>query len=250
MKMQETSRKLSTSLPKVYVLHGWSTQDHDRKWAPFLSALEHHQLQPIFLRIPGLSAPLETVWGLDEYSAWLEQTLSGERNVVLIGHSFGGQLSIRYAAQHPEQVAQVVLIAAAGIRDRAVLPTLKRSIFWVVAKVGKVLFPMAWARTLLYRLARERDYQNAPPLLKRTMSLILDAEVMDDATQLQCPALLIWGAEDRVTPLKMGKQYQALIPQAQLRIIPSARHSPQFTHVTEVVQLIADFVVGTGGRQK
>lgn len=234
---------LSGRQPHVYLLHGWAPdQYNDQKWQPFQEELAALGVKSTFLPIPGLSAPLDEVWNLDDYVRWLEGELRGQKDVVLLGHSFGGQLSIRYAAQHPQQLRRLILVAASGIRDQSFKGRSKRLVFGVLAKIGKVLFPIPLARQLLYKLARERDYLNAPPLLRRTMSLILSQEVLADAAQVSCPTLLIWGELDRVTPLKNGSIYQQTLPVAELKIIAGARHSPQFTHTKKVAAAVATFL--------
>lgn len=235
--------------PTIYVLHGWSTDNHtEQKWRPFLEKLQALGFKSHFFAIPGLTAPLNEVWTLDDYVRWLEKELQGQRDVILLGHSFGGQLAIRYAADHQRQLRQLILIDSSGIRDWAFKAKVKRRVFWVAAKIGKLFFNVPAARKILYRLARERDYLNAPPLLKRTMSLILDEEVIESAAALKNPTLLIWGENDAVTPLKIGKRFAKLITTSQLETIPKARHSPQYTHPQEAAQIIGKWLKNKEGQ--
>ncbi len=233
----------------VFILHGWSvSEQNEAKWADFRAELERLGVQSKFLPIPGLSSPLEEVWELDDFAQWLAGELSDEP-VVLLGHSFGGQIAVRFARQHPERVSRLILIDSAGIRDHSLLPTLKRFVFLQAAKVGKLFFHSAFLRTLMYRLAREGDYATAPPLLRRTMSNILDDEVIADLPHISQETLLIWGEQDRVTPLHLADQFVQALPHATLQIIPDARHSPQFSHVNQAVSLVAAFVQA-GSTQK
>lgn len=197
-----------------------------------------------FLGLPGLSSPLDEVWTLQDYVDWVVNQLPANKKVILVGHSFGGQIAIRLAAQQPNRLKQLILIDSGGIRDHSLPAVVKRKAFWVAAKLGKLLFNFNWAKKLLYKLARERDYTTAPPLMKRTMSIILDDEVLADLPQIAVPTLLLWGQEDTVTPLKTGIQMDSLLIDSQLKIIPEARHSPQFTHVADVAASIAAFVYG------
>jgi pimeloyl-ACP methyl ester carboxylesterase len=231
----------SAALPTVYLLHGWAVdQQNQVKWQPLITALKQRGLNPVFLPLPGLTSPLNEVWGLDEYVAWVKSQL-GTKPAIVAGHSFGGQIAIRLASLHPASVKKLILIDNSGKRDPSLKAVIKRKAFWVMAKIGKVFVNAGWARKLIYLLARERDYLNAPPLLKRTMSLVLDQEVTADLPQISCPTLLIWGEQDRVTPLSLGRFFAARIKNAQLRTIPDARHSPHFTHVEKVADLMADF---------
>ena len=227
----------------IYILHGWAIdQNNDQKWLPFMKDLERFGFVVEFLKLPGLSSPLNEVWTLDNYVDWVLSQIGSKKDVILIGHSFGGQIGVRLAALHPKKVTKLILIDSAGIRDHSLLPTLKRNAFWAMAKVGKILLPLSFMRTTLYKLARERDYVNAPPLLKRTMSTILDQEVISDLAEVVCPTLIIWGELDTVTPLKLAHIFNQRIAQSKLHIIPKARHSPQFTHKEQTVAPIVEFL--------
>ena len=227
----------------LIILHGWSL-DHLKlqQWKILRDMLSERGISSEMLKIPGLSAPLNEVWDLDNYVAWLDKELTGKEKVILLGHSFGGQISVRYTAKYPHKVSSLILVDSAGIRDHSFLATLKRNGFRVMAKIGKIFFNNELFRKVLYKLARERDYQNAPPLLRRTMSQILDAEVVDDLPKIKCPTLLIWGKDDKVTPLFLGQIFQETIPNNKMKIIEGARHSPQYTHPEKVANMVAEFL--------
>lgn len=235
-----------SQIPPVVVLHGWSLDAATRqKWQPVLDGLEADNFSVQFLSIPGLSAKLNAVWTLNDYARWLEQALKPFQSVILLGHSFGGQLAVRYTAAHPKQVHKLILIASAGVRDHSLKAKTKRGAFFVAAKIGKLVSQSDQLRNLLYKLARERDYLQAPPLLRQTMAKVVAEEVIEDMGKITCPTLLIWGEQDQVTPLWQGKIFQAKIPQAQLKIINGARHSPQYTHPEPTLTAITHFLKAT-----
>lgn len=225
----------------LYILHGWAIrtgEGNKDKWQPFISELESLGVTTKFLQIPGLSVPLAEVWNLDDFVTWLETQLPKKEKVVLLGHSFGGQIATRFTAEHPDRVAKLILLDSAGIRDNALKQKIKRFVFLIAAKLGKFLFRAEIFRKLLYKLARERDYQNAPPLLRRTMSNVLDAQTLTDMPKISCETHIVWGDHDMTTPVKHAYQMQQLIKNSQLHFIENARHSPQFTHVKETANVI------------
>jgi len=229
----------------LYILHGWAVREgtgNQEKWQEMLTALKKNGIKPVFLKIPGLSAPLDEVWTLDDFSSWLGSKLKGKENVMILGHSFGGQLAIRYSAAHQDQVSRLVLIDPAGIRDMAFKPRVKRTVFLMVAKLGKLLFKADIFRKTLYKMTGERDYQNAPPLLRRSMSNILDDEVLDDLPNISCPTQLIWGRNDTATPFKNAQIMKDSIKGSKLYVVEDARHSPHFTHTNETAVAVAKFI--------
>jgi pimeloyl-ACP methyl ester carboxylesterase len=64
----------------------------------------------------------------------------------------------------------------------------------------------------------------------------------DKLRQITNPALIIWGAKDRILPVSHGKKGYDKIPDARLRIIPDAGHTP-FIDLPEVFKdIILHFI--------
>jgi pimeloyl-ACP methyl ester carboxylesterase len=231
----------------IYILHGWAVDpENQKKWQPLISSLAEKGIEARFLPIPGLSTQLDEVWNLSDYERWLEKELVGQSQVTLLGHSFGGQLAIRYTVNHSQQISNLILIDASGMRPRTVKARLKRSVFMNAAKIGQAFTRSESVRNFLYKLAREKDYQQASPLLRKTMANVLNDEIVKDLPKIKVPALLIWGENDAATPVSHGRFYAQQITDSQLKIIPEARHSPQFTHVDQVTQLIVEYIKNKG----
>lgn len=222
----------------IYGLHGWKVGgDTQAKWQLLNDLLAGANIELKMLTMPGLDAPLHETWTIDDFANWLAATLPN-KPVWLLGHSFGGQLSLRFASLHPNRVKGVILIDSAGIRDESFSMNLKRCIFGSLAKFGRRLKASNTLRGLFYQMIRERDYLEAPPELRATMSHVLLYDVLSDLPKIECPVHIIWGNEDKVTPLWMGKKINSMLSNSQLTIIDSARHSPQFTHPEKVAELI------------
>lgn len=232
---------MSKDQKTVYLLHGWAIDPkNEQKWATLRNSLQKQRIQSVFIPIPGLDTPLENPWSLDDYVVWLEATLP-DKPVILLGHSFGGQLAVRFTARYKERIEKLILVDSSGIIDRSLKKAIKRSVFKFAAKIGGFLGQVPYARAFLYKLARERDYYSAPPVMRETMSRVLDDEILDDIAQVDSETLIIWGEHDRATPLSNTQQLLN-IPKSKLHIISQARHSPQFTHPEPVAKLVAEFI--------
>lgn len=230
-----------SSIPPVYILHGWAVDPkNEEKWQKIRDALGKNGVESKFIGLPGLTIPLDEVWGLDNYVAWLKNELP-LHPVTVAGHSFGGQLAVRFASLHPERVEKLILIDSSGIRDHSLFGRLKRIIFFSAAKIGKIFSFLPFMRVLLYKLARERDYLEAPALLRRTMSQVVAQEIRDDLRNIGAKTLIIWGENDKITPVK-NLEFFKQIHDSTAVIIANARHSPQFTHPEEVASSIARFL--------
>lgn len=59
--------------------------------------------------------------------------------------------------------------------------------------------------------------------------------------RIRVPALIVWGAQDKVTPPAHGEEWQKLIPGARLETIADCGHVPQLEKPAELAALIAGF---------
>jgi pimeloyl-ACP methyl ester carboxylesterase len=111
---------------------------------------DHHLIIPD-LPACGVSEPLRTHHSLEHYAAWLNDfltTLSVDR-AIIVGHSFGARIALRFSADHPRKVERLVLIAPVMKVDSFVgrLATL-------YYKFGDLLPPYlqeVWSNNTMYR---------------------------------------------------------------------------------------------------
>ncbi|OGH37643.1 MAG: hypothetical protein A3B44_00015 [Candidatus Levybacteria bacterium RIFCSPLOWO2_01_FULL_38_21] len=223
---------------KIFVLHGWTYSR--QKWDPFLSFLKSEGLNPYLLSIPGLTDKIDRPWDIDDYANWLYKKFENEKDkIILIGHSNGGRIALAFACSYPEKISKLILIDSAGIYHNEFSLRIKRAIFKAAAKIGKRLIDSKKAKDLLYFLAREKDYKNASPNVKKTMLNLLKSDKNLALGNIKAPTIIIWGRGDRITSLSDGKMLNQKIRNSKLFIIDNSSHSPQFTHPKEVVNIIA-----------
>jgi pimeloyl-ACP methyl ester carboxylesterase len=223
-------------LKKIYILHGWAYTTE--KWGPFVLDLKKKGFDVELLKIPGLTAPLSEVWNLDNYVAWLKDILDKEKEVILLGHSNGGRISLAYTAKYPKYIKHLILIDSAGIYHNELPIRLKRFVFGRAAKVGKLFTKSKKMRAMLYRFTREHDYEKADPIVRQTMLNLIRADLQDILPTVSVPTTIIWGQEDTVTPVHDGELMHEKIPHATFHTVQDARHSPMFTHEEKVAEII------------
>lgn len=226
-------------MKKIYVLHGWAYSTD--KWEPFISELQKNRIEVEMLKIPGLTAPLNSVWGLDDYVDWLKKIVDREKNkVILLGHSNGGRISLGFASKYPEKIEKLILIDSAGIYHNEFHIRLKRFILGSLAKAGKKITASSSMRKLLYRFAKENDYLEASPIGRKTMSNLIKSDLKNVLDSIKNQTIIIWGKEDSATSINDGKVLNKGIKDSKFFVIDSARHSPMFTHVKEVAKIICE----------
>lgn len=222
---------------KIIILHGWTYSVE--KWQTFLNILEKKGFEITILRVPGLTSENDKVWRTEDYVNWLYKKIEKEKEkVVILGHSNGGRIALNFAIKYPKKVEKLILIDSAGIYHNELPLALKRVIFRTLAKLGKKLTSSNILKNILYKLSGESDYNNASVNMKQTMLNLLNSDKSLKLEEIQIPTLIIWGKEDKITPLSDGILMDNLIKNSKLEIIENAKHSPQFTHPNQVAEAI------------
>jgi 2-hydroxy-6-oxonona-2,4-dienedioate hydrolase len=192
---------------------------------------------PVFIPdLPGFGrskAPAEplTVRRLgDDLGRWMQAAdLTG---AVLLGNSFGCQVAVEAALQHPDRVSCLVL---QGPTVDPAARTLRRQLARLAADAPREppsLGPLQladWVRTGPRRIA----------LAAREM---LRHRIEERLPEVRCPTLVITGSRDPIAPPAWAAQAAALVPRGELRVVPGAAHSMTYSSPLELSRLTASFL--------
>jgi len=225
----------------VILLHGWGQNKE-------MMALIQKHLEPHFhvyaLDFPGFgeSDDPDFAWDVIEYMAFLRDFIIENKieKPILIGHSFGCRVAIRYAAKYPDDVNKMCLTGAAGIRP-------KHGLDWQIRtrayKLGKWALKVTGQKKKLEELqknAGSEDYRNAKGVMKPTFVKVVNDDVTPILKDVKCSTLLVWGEYDTAAPLWMGQMMEKEMADAGLAIFEGDDHwaywhqSDRFNSVLDV----------------
>lgn len=159
---------------------------------------------------------------------WIE---SFGEPVHVMGHSMGGHLAIRLAAERPELVRSVVLVNAAGVRFRVdplahVRPLVHAP--FSTAGIARVLIP---------------DFLRAGPTSVAVAAARVVLGRADDAMRaVHAPTLLVWGEHDPLVPLSYGEEMHQQIAGSRLAVIPRAAHVAMWDAPEEFNRIALEFL--------
>ena len=168
--------------------------------------------------------------------------------IILIGHSFGGRVAIKYAAKYPEKIDKLILTGAAGIKHKL---TAKQKALFILAKIGKMIFSLPVidnfqkpAHNIFSKIARKKkkDYYNASPRMKEIMKNVLLEDLTGYLNKIKTPTLLVWGKEDKTTPLADGEIMKSRVENCELRIVNNANHSLPYQKAEEFGEIVGEFI--------
>ncbi len=234
----------AASAPLLIWAHGWG-HTH-RNFLPIAEAMRHYS-GSVLIDLPGFGAspaPPEP-WGTADYAdamaEWLGRLPPGRR--IWVGHSFGCRVGLQLAARHPDAVDGLFLIAAAGLpRQRS--PAEQISVVarrWAF-RLARQFTPEGATRERLRARFGSADYAQAGdmrPILVKTVGEDLSAV----ARAIRCPAVLLYGDQDRETPPDTGTRFAALMPRSRLVVLRGFDHWSVLTEGRhQIVQRLDEFM--------
>jgi pimeloyl-ACP methyl ester carboxylesterase len=170
-------------------------------------------------------------WGTLEYSERVKQFLdqSGIGECILLGHSFGGRLSVRLASKYPQLVKGLILIGSAGLkRKRPLKDEIRVRCIRSLTKIAKTIDGMTGSRLFAHYLTPRfgsLDY-NAAGDLRKSLVKTVNEDLTSEASLITAPTLLLWGAQDTETPLDLARSFNHLIKNSELHVFPNKGHEP------------------------
>ncbi len=227
----------------IVLLHGWGGEANSFK--PVFDWLSSsYQVYALDLPGFGLSELPPAAWDASDYAKFLSAFFHklNINKAHLIGHSYGGRISIVLAAEEPEKVEKLILVDSAGIIPRR---TAKYYIRIGFAKIGRV---MRYCGTLGDKLADSisqwvgsKDYREAGPM-RSTMVKSVNQNLRPLLSKIQASTLLIWGENDTDTPVSFGKIMEKEIPDAGLIVLKDAGHFSYLDQLPQFCEIVTKFL--------
>ncbi len=220
----------------IYIVHGWTY--NLEKWAAAVNELKKRGINPVILKVPGLTTDSDKVWDINSYVEWLRDQIDGKGPVVLLGHSNGGRIALNFANKYPGLVQTLILVDSAGVYNDKASMQMKRAVFGTLSKIGKRFTNSPKIKRVLYELAREHDYEKAPDNMQKTMINMINSDKSLDVTTVSVPTHIIWGTLDTTTPTGDANILNQRIKGSTIDWVNGAQHSPFFTHPPKFADII------------
>jgi pimeloyl-ACP methyl ester carboxylesterase len=246
--------------PSVVLLHGFaSSLDTWKSVQPELA--RRHRTLSLDLKGFGWTDRPEGDYS-PRAQAELVRALMDQRGIdraVIVGHSWGASIALELALAHPARVQRLALYSAWAYEEQ--LPT---TFHWARSQgMGELLFELFYKQRAGDKLALAFfDQQSVTEALVSDVEAALDRpgttaaalaavrgqryrHVQQRYPQVTQRSLLLWGREDRVTPLEYGERLARELPQAKLVVYPRCGHFPMIEAPASTAELAA-FVAERG----
>ncbi|WP_461168820.1 alpha/beta fold hydrolase [Arthrobacter sp. Z1-15] len=260
----------SAALPPIFMVHGFRGDHHGL--LRIVEALPRHRVLVPDLPGFGSAEPLPGTHDVDAYAGFVAAALDGGvpglgPDTVLLGHSFGSIIASRVAADQPRLISELVLvnpICEPALEGPKGITSKAAELYYLAAarlpeRLGMALLqhPVI-VRGMSIFMAKTRD-----PGLRRWIhgqhrayfsafanrNVVLDAfrasissTVRDTAERLGMPVLLIAAERDDLGSVAGQRRLAALIPDAELHVLPGVGHLVHYEAPAEAAALITDFL--------
>jgi pimeloyl-ACP methyl ester carboxylesterase len=167
------------------------------------------------------------------------------KDIILIGNSLGGHVTLVYVKKHPEDIKAMVLTGSSGLYENAMGGTFpKREDYNYIKQ--KVEYTFYDPNTATKELVDEVfGIVNDKGKLIRILSLAKSAirhNMSDDLKFMNIPSCLIWGKNDTVTPPEVAEEFHRLLPKSELYWIDKCGHAPMMEQPAEFNNLLESWL--------
>lgn len=220
--------------PPIVILHGWGLSG--KTFLPLAETLKKHGHRVYAPDLPGFGEtemsklPLT----LTDYTRFLDEYIKKNHieHPILIGHSFGGRVSLKYNELHPKSVRALILSGTPGFTP---IPKKKLVLFIILAKIGKILFTIPplnliqdSVRRWYYYFVGAKEFFRAEGSMRETFKNIVKEDLVTAMEAVDNPTLLLWGEYDIIVPLPIAERMHQVIAGSDLVVIPEADHGVPF----------------------
>jgi pimeloyl-ACP methyl ester carboxylesterase len=190
----------------------------------------------------------------------------GIERATIVGHSFGGGVTMQFAYQHPDRCERLVLVSSGGLGAEVswllrfmalpgaeyLMPVIFTS---YVRTAGNTL--RRWLRGVGLRAPRLdevwssyttlTDPSNRAPFIATLRSVVdVTGQTVSAHDRLylasRLPTLVVWGRHDRIIPVSHAAAAHEALPGSHLRIFDESGHFPQVEEPDNFVAALGDFM--------
>ena len=221
----------------LVLLHGWG--QNIQMMEP-LGDLLKDKFKITIVDLPGfgLSEEPTSNFTLYDYVDLLEELFLflEIKNPILIGHSFGGRLSIIYSAKN--KVNKLILFGAPCVRHKPqTKKSFKQKTFDFIKKF-KIFRPIVEE---MKKHIGSLDYRNATPVMRDILVRTVNEDLSEYAKKIKCPVLMIWGDKDTAAPVEHAKELDEMLSNSKFIILPGT-HYCYLENLQEVYNCIINFL--------
>ena len=219
----------------VVLLHGWGQNIEMMK--PVGDRLTDNDVIIIDLPGHGKSDEPKEVWELKDFVSMIHELLSSLniQNPILIGHSFGGKISLLYASTY--SVKKLILFGSPF--------KVKKNPQSLKVRTLKKLKTLPGLNKLAETMKKHMgstDYRNASPMMRDILVKHVNTDITENVKKINCPTIIIWGTNDAAVPIEDAYELETLIKDSAVIPYEGCTHYAYLERLNQTVSIIQNFI--------
>ena len=217
-------------------LHGWG--QNIQMMLPIAKPFcKKHNVLLIDFPGHGKSEEPKYAWELDKFVDLVHELITSLKikKPVLIGHSFGGKVSIIYASKY--EISKLVLLSSPytiGIKKQPLKVK-------VIKKVAKIPGLKTLANYFKKHMG-STDYKNATPIMRDILVKHVNTDTTENCKKITVPTIIIWGTNDVTVSIDNAYEIEKLIKDSAVIPYEGMDHFAYFYDKDRTVRIIESFI--------
>lgn len=217
-------------------LHGWGQNIEMMKSLGDSFSKEN---RIVILDLPGHGESSEPTyaWQLNDFVDMLKQFFDNLNIIkpVLIGHSFGGKISLLFASKY--NVEKLILFGSPFRKEIHNL-SLKTKILKKLKNVPILKNFEEFAKKHI----GSTDYKNATPIMREIMVNHVNTDITEDVKKINVSTIIIWGTKDYTVSLNEAYELEKLIKDSAVIAYENCTHYAYLENLGQTINIIDSFI--------
>ena len=219
----------------VILLHGWGQNIEMMK--PVGDSLIDNDVIIVDLPGHGKSEEPKEIWELNDFVEMIHELLKSLNieNPILIGHSFGGKISLLYASIY--KVKKLILFGSPF--------KVKKNPNSLKVRTLKKLKTVAGQKNIAETMKKHMgatDYRNASPMMRDILVRHVNTDITENVKKITCPTIIIWGTNDGAVPIADAYELETLIEDSAVIPYEGCTHYAYLERIGQTNQIIRNFI--------
>ena len=220
----------------IIYLHGWG--QNIEMMRPLADARENMN-DIIIIDLPGHGKSEEPkyAWQVEDFVEFLKEFIEklNIKNPTLVGHSFGGKVSLLYASKY--NVKKLVLFGSPFKKEITNL-SLKTKILKTAKKIPVLNKLEGFAKKHI----GSTDYKNASPLMRNILVNTVNLDIREEVKKITCLTLIIWGDLDDQVPVEDAYELESLIKDSGVVLYEGCTHYAYLERLGQTINVLNSFL--------
>lgn len=230
---------------KVLLLHGLFGSPQN--WTETIDALSS-DYHVVAIRLPVHRDSCNGLYTIPQLTEYVREFMDSKNieSAALCGNSLGGQIALDFCLRYPVRTERLVLTGSAGLYERSLTSgSLPKVCKEFIRDQGKKIFynhERFMTDAMVEEIFQSLGDRKYVRFLLRIAKSTRDYYMKEALGHVRVPTLLVWGAQDEVTPPHVAHEFESLIEDSKLVFFEQCGHAPPIEQPERFAQTLREFM--------